>query len=117
MQSYSLDLRRRVLSECDRGTPTSAVATMFAVSPAWVRRLKQRLREDNCIEPRKPGGDFRSKIKPEVYESLCQIVLNDPDKTIRQLCEIIKQELRIETSAAALCRTLRKLGLTLKKSR
>jgi transposase len=57
MKAYSMDLRRRVLADCDDGMPTSAVATKYKVSTAWVRRLKQRRRETGEVEPRqgRPG--------------------------------------------------------------
>ena len=50
MEAYSLDLRKRVLAACDGGRGTKEVAQLFAVSPAWVRRLKQRRRELNTID-------------------------------------------------------------------
>jgi transposase len=45
MSSYSMDLRVRVLKDSDAGMLTRRVAEKYQVSPAWVRRLKQRRRE------------------------------------------------------------------------
>ena len=39
--AYSQDLRDRVLAAYDRGMVTSQIAKVFAVSPAWARRIKQ----------------------------------------------------------------------------
>lgn len=39
---------------CDGGQDTTAVARTFSVSASWVRRLKQRRREDGRIGPRSP---------------------------------------------------------------
>lgn len=39
--AYSMDLRQRVIADCDRGLKTNAVALKYSVSSAWVRRLKQ----------------------------------------------------------------------------
>jgi transposase len=55
MRAHSLDLRQRVLADCDRGQGTKAVATKYGVSPAWARRLKQRRWETGEIGPRKLG--------------------------------------------------------------
>ena len=41
-QPLSMDLRTRVLTDLDAGLKTSAVARKYTVSPAWVRRLRQR---------------------------------------------------------------------------
>ena len=51
MEAYSMDLRKRVLAACDAGHGTTQVAKSFDVSPAWVRRLKQRRRELGTIAP------------------------------------------------------------------
>ena len=45
MKSYSIDLRSRILEDCDAGMTTRVVATKYRVSESWVRRLKQRRRE------------------------------------------------------------------------
>ncbi len=63
MHAYSLDLRTRILDDCDRGLTTRAVATKYSVSESWVRRLKQppprpgRTRPDTRVPAagRKPG--------------------------------------------------------------
>ena len=44
MEAYSMDLRKRVLKDCDAGLGTLAVSVKYDVSPAWIRRLKQRRR-------------------------------------------------------------------------
>src|SRR5262245_3401213 len=54
---YSMDLRTRVLADCDAGLKTAQVAKKYTASPAWVRRLKQRRRQTGEVQPRKgtPG--------------------------------------------------------------
>ena len=47
-----MDLRERDLAACDDGMGTAEAAETFSVSPAWVRRLKQRRRETGSVEPR-----------------------------------------------------------------
>ena len=45
MVAYSLDLRTRVIKDSDAGMASKLVAEKYAVSRAWVDRLKQRRRE------------------------------------------------------------------------
>ncbi len=52
MKAYSMDLRRRILAACNRGEGTRFVADRFGVSPAWIRRLKQRFRDNYCDRPK-----------------------------------------------------------------
>ena len=51
MKSYSIDLRSRILEDCDSGMTTRVVATKYRVSESWVRRLSQRRRETGQIAP------------------------------------------------------------------
>lgn len=53
---YPQELRDRVLAAYDRGMKTRQIATVFQVSPAWTRRLKQRRRETGQTPPRPRGG-------------------------------------------------------------
>ena len=52
MVADSLDLRTRVLKDSDAGMASELVAEKYAVSRAWVDRLKQRRRETGEIAPR-----------------------------------------------------------------
>lgn len=113
MEAYSLDLRKRVLGACDAGKGTKEVARLFEVSPAWVRRLKQRRRELNTIAPlpRKNGPD--PKLTPQHRARLREAVERQPDLTLAEL----KHNLKLSASVPTICRALRALGLSFKKSR
>ena len=106
-----MDLRRRVLAACDSGQPTKAVATTFDVSPAWVRRLKQHRRErGGDIAPRKGGGSRGRKID---RDRLAELVQAQPDATLVEL----RDRLGVDVTPWAVCKALRELKLTYKKSR
>lgn len=40
MRAYSMDLRQRVLADCDEGMAATAAAAKYRVSASCVRRLK-----------------------------------------------------------------------------
>ena len=109
MQAYSIDLRQRVLADCDAGLNNDVVARKYHVSAAWIRRLKQRRRESGSIEPR-----IRRLPPPRLAaheERLQQLVERRPDATLEEL----RQALGVPTSPASLCRALQRLHLTVKK--
>ena len=57
MESYSMDLRKRVVRACDEQIGTRVeIAEMFGVSTAWIRRLLQRRRETGDFSARPRGG-------------------------------------------------------------
>jgi transposase len=100
-------LRTRVLEDCDAGMRTKVVADKYRVSPAWVRRLKQRRRETGSIEPR-PVGRRPRRIDRDRLRAL---VGEQPDATLVEL----RQALGIEVSLSAIHKALGQLKLTFKK--
>lgn len=110
MKAISMDLRERVLADCDSGLGTRDVATKYRVSEAWVRRLKQRRRETGEITPRKPRVTRRPTLAAH-REQLLKLVEERPDATLRELCEL----LGVPVSVPTMWRALRELKLTFKK--
>ncbi len=107
-QSYSMDLRQRVIADCDGGLGTKAVAAKYSVSPAWVRRLKQHRRERGDIVPRTGGGSRGRKFDRQV---LMQLVTQQPDATLTEL----RDRLGVKVSIWAISKALHQLGLSFKK--
>lgn len=108
--AYSQDLRERVLWACDRGMRTKQVAEVFDVSPAWVRRLKQRRRETGETSPRKSGG---ARVRKIDLARLSELVREQPDATAREL----RERLGIQCAESAIYMALQRLGLSFKKRR
>jgi len=105
-----MDLRQRVMAACDRGESTKVVAKTFGVSTAWVRRLKQHRRERGDIIPRSGGGSRGRKID---RSRLAELVKEQPDATLVEL----RDRLGIHVTPWAICKALRELKLSFKKSR
>jgi transposase len=110
MKAYSMDLRERVMAAYDAGRQTKEIAKTFNVSPAWARRLKQHRRERGDIVPRVGGGGHTSKVDPV---RLQELVNQKPDATLAEL----RQSLKVDCALWTICKALRRLKLTYKKSR
>lgn len=108
--AYSQDLRDRVLAAYDRGMKTKEIATVFDVSPAWARRVKQRREEFGETSPRPCGGRTHFKVE---RERLAELVCAHPDATLKELGTM----LGVECAESAICKALKKLGFTYKKRR
>ena len=106
--AYSQDLRDRVLAAYDRGMETTQIATMFCVSAAWTRRVRQRQRDDGERSPRKVGSPGVRKIN---RDRLVELVEADPDATLLE----IRDQLGVTCTPAAISKVLRQLGFTFKK--
>ena len=105
---YPQELRDRVLGAYDRGMKTKQIAEVFAVCPAWARRIKQRRRETGETTPRAMGGATVVKIE---MDRLRELVAQQPDATIKEL----HQRLGIACSESAVGMALKRLGLSFKK--
>jgi transposase len=112
MKPYSLDLRERVLKDGDAGMKTSAVARKYSVSPAWVRRLKQRRRQTGQVAPT-PQRHGPPPAWQALADRIRVAVREAPDLTLREYIE----RFALPISKSALARGLTALGLSRKKSR
>lgn len=110
MRAYSLDLRQRILTDCDRGLSTRAVATKYSVSESWVRRLKQRRRQTGEVAARtatpgpKPSWDTYA-------DQLREAIRQTPDATLEEL----RDRLQLAVALSTLWRAVAALGLSVKK--
>jgi transposase len=112
MKAYSIDLRERVLNDVDLGMTTSALATKYSVSTAWVRRLKQRRAATGEIAPRKQRHG-KAPAWVAHTEAIREAVRQVPDATLDKY----RQRFHLPMSCATLARALIVLGLSRKKSR
>lgn len=114
MRPYSMDLRKRVVAACDaRAGTREQIAERFGVSTSWIRRVLQRRKETGSIAPLPQNAGRKPKLNDRQMEKLRRIVAKRPDATLKEL----KKHLGVRMSDDALIRALRKLNLTLKKSR
>ena len=111
MGAYSMDLRRRVLKDCDAGLRTKAVAQKFSVSESWVRRLKQRRRETGEVAPR-PPKNHRVAFRNRYADQLRAAVADDPNRTLEEL----RAHLGVRVSIATLWQALSDLKISWKRS-
>lgn len=94
----------------DSGRQTKGIAKTFNVSPAWARRLKQHRRERGDIVPRTGGGNQKPKVD---LIQLGEWVKQKPDATLVEL----RESLKVDCTLWTICRALRRLKLSYKKSR
>ncbi len=86
MAPHSMDLRTRVLRDSDAGMCSKDVAVKYAVSRAWVDRLKQRRRETGQVTPRVQTV-FRRRALTAAQEPRLGLLLLavQPDATLAEL--------------------------------
>lgn len=112
MAPYSMDLRTRVLRDADAGLSSQELAAKYAVSRAWVDRIKQRRRETGEVTPRKQTKFRRRTLSDAQEQRLVVLITARPDATLAEL----REQLPTRAALSTLWRTIDRLNLTVKKN-
>ena len=114
MQSYSQDLRERVLWALDRGERPSSIARRLEVSRVWVYQVRDREQKSGRRTSFQIGGHRRSRVA-EMESVLRSWIEAEPDLALSELSErLAKQGVLIKPGA--LWHQLNKWNLTFKKN-
>ena len=111
----SMDLRVRIVRLVEAGSSARQAAERFEVSPSAAVKLMQRVRETGSPAPGRMGGNRRPLLEPYV-NLLQELVAAKSDTTLEELREALAAR-GVRVARATVHRMVRKLGLTLKKSR
>lgn len=114
-QSYSDDLRARVLSAIDRGGRVYEVAPLFQVSVSYIYKALARRKATGVVTALPKLGRPGRKLESHV-ETLAAHVAANPDTTLEELVAWSKTRLGVTVCVATMWAALDALGLTLKKS-
>jgi transposase len=112
MAAFSLDLRRRVLADCQAGMSYAAIARKYTVSAEWVRIFFKRFRETGEVAPRSHATQ-RQPFHVRHETALRVAVAEKPDRTLEEL----REHLGLKVSIGTLWTALHTLKISFKKSR
>ena len=114
METYSMDLRERVVRAYDEEPGTQQeIARLFKVSVPWIKKLLRQRRKTGSLAPRPHGGGWTPKFSGRTLEQLKARVEQSPDATLQELLE----QSGVDASIMAVHRALERLGCRRKKSR
>ena len=114
-QSYSQDLRDRVLAAVDGGTPVYAVARTFGVSVSYIYKALTRRRLTGDSGPNPNRGHHPRTLTPEQEQALAARLRAEPDITLARLRAWLAEVHGVTISTGALWNAVDRLGLTHKK--
>ena len=115
-QSYSTDLRSRVLAAVDRGGAAPAVARLFQVSVSYIYKALGRRAATGETEARAQRN--RQMLKLTAHHAAIRAeVARRPDATLDELRAWLLATQGVSASLGLMHKTRARLGLTLKKSR
>ena len=118
MAAYSIDLRQKLLEAYARRLGSQrALAQVFGVSLAFVEKVLRQHRTTGTIAPKPHAGGQKPRLGEAAHGLLRQLVRDDPDLTLHELCTRMATETGVRVSVATMCRVLQRLGLPRKKNR
>lgn len=115
--AYSNDLRQRVVAayEAKEGSQRK-LAKRFKVSESFVKRLLRRYRATGSVSPKPHGGGAVAKIDATKLNKLQQLVEQQPDALLSELCERLAQQSAQVVSVSTMQRAMQRLRLSVKKN-
>jgi transposase len=114
-QSYSADLRSRVLAAVDGGVPARTVAERFRVSVSYIYKALGRRKATGETEARSQRNHQELKLAAH-HDAIRTEVAQRPDVTLNELRAWLQATHGVSASLGLMHRTLARLELTLKKS-
>lgn len=117
-KAYSDDLRRKILEAYTNKEGTIAeIAVRFRVSVGYVKKILRQYRRTGKMEraPHRPGR--KPLFTPPVREQIRAWLKAQPDLTLAEMQEKLRQGEHLNISLPSLWMVLKKMGLRLKKSR
>lgn len=115
-QSYSADLRSRVMAAVDEGMGVAEAAELFKVDRSYIYKALIRRRLTGETRARAQRCHLERKLEP-YYEAIRARVAAVPDATLDELRAWLLEVHGISSSLGGMWTTLDRLGLTLKKRR
>ena len=110
-KAFSTDLRQRVIAASQAKHTNAQIARSLQVSEPWVHKVLAHFKATGEIEPcrKSPGRKLKLAADQDRIQAAIQA---KPDATLEELC----QTLRLDVDLSTLCRMLKKLKITFKKS-
>lgn len=116
-QSYSEDLRARVLAAVDGGLTARVVAELFRVSVSYIYKAVIRRRRTGQVIASPRRGHRPRKLSPAQEVALAAHIEAHPDLTLATLQTWLLAEHGVRLSNGAMWSAVARLGLSLKKRR
>jgi len=111
------DLRKRVVSEVEKGSSCREAASRFGVSASSAIRWVQAVRKTGTSEAKPQGGDRRSKRIEGHHGFIMKTITDRKDVTLAELQEILAKRRGAWFGIGTLWRFFERHAITVKKRR
>jgi transposase len=113
-KTYSVDLRRRIVSFVEKGHSRREAARVFDVSPSFVIILMRRYRSTGGLEGTPRGGARHDRLSRHL-DRLVSWIEAEPGLTLEEMSERLRVRHGVRSTQSGLSKLLRRSGFTYKK--
>ena len=107
-----IQTRRKMLAAIERGEPVASVARRFEVTKQGLYKLRRTVEQRGTLEPGKTGPKRHTKLTNDDLQLMREQIAANPGITLREL----QGMLSVRVAESTVCRAVRKMGLSFKKS-
>lgn len=104
-------IRRMMLEAIQRGESIASAARRFEVTQQGLHKLRRTVEERGTLEPEKTGPKGHIKLTAADLQLMREQITINPGITLLQLRDMLE----VRVAESTICRTLRKMNLSLKK--
>ena len=117
MKAYSLDLRQKIIDVYEQEEISQRqLAQRFNVALSFIVKLLRQYRTTGEISPKPFNGGVKLKLSPENLVVLADLIENNNDATLDELCQMLQEKIEVSISRATMGRMTQRLKLTVKKN-
>jgi transposase len=115
MKAYSIDLRQKIIDVYEQEEISQRqLAQRFCVALSFVVKLLRQYRATGKIAPKPFNGGVKLKLSPENLMVLADLIKNNNDATLEELCQMLQEKIGVKISRATMGRMTQRLKLTVK---
>lgn len=117
MKAYSIDLRQKIIDIYEHEQISQRqLALRFDVALSFIVKLLKQYRDTGEIAPKPFNGGVKLKLTLEQIRILADLIENNNDATLEELCQLLKEKTGMTISRATMGRMTQRLRLTVKKN-
>ena len=117
MKPYSVDFRQKIIEVYEQeNISIRKLAQRFRVAKSFIQKLLKQYRETGDIQPLVQGGHPPIKLQEEQLVTLIEIIENNNDATLEELCELLQEKTGITVSRSTMGRITLQLNYTVQKN-
>ncbi|MBD1922609.1 IS630 family transposase [Microcoleus sp. FACHB-831] len=116
MRAYSIDLRKKIVEVHEREKISQRqLARHFGVALSFIVKLLKQYRQTRELSPKPFNGGVKLKLTPDNLQVLADLIEENNDATLQELCLMLEEKTGISISRATMGRMSQRLKLTVKK--